>query len=96
MRIVTYVFWFAIVVLGVTFASLNSSAIEINYYINQSHIHLPILLLITLMLGAFLGVVGLLPTLAKSNHRNRRLRSRVKQVEKEVLNLRTIPIKDEH
>lgn len=96
MRVIFYLFWLMVVVLGVTFASLNSHAVDINYYFNQSHIHLPILLLITLILGAFLGIVGLLPTLAKSNYVNRRLKSRVKQVEKEVTNLRTIPIKDEH
>ena len=96
MRIIFYIFWFAVVVLGVTFASLNSHAVVINYYFNQSHIHLPILLLITMMIGAALGVIGLVPSLAKFNHYNRRLKSRVKQVEKEVTNLRTIPIKDEH
>jgi len=96
MRYVIYIFWIVVILVGVTFASLNPQTLTINYYVNTTTIHLPLLLLFTLILGAFLGVVAMLPSLIRAKSTNHRLKTRVKQTEQEVQNLRSIPIKDAH
>jgi lipopolysaccharide assembly protein A len=96
MKYLFFIFWIIVIILGVTFASLNSHTVDINYYVNSSSIHLPILLLITLVLGAILGCIAMLPTVIRGKHANHRLKHRVKQIEQEVNNLRTIPIKETH
>lgn len=80
MRYIVYVFWIIIILLGVTFASLNPQKLLINYYIDTSTVHLPLLLLVTLVVGAFLGVIAMLPTVIRSKSCNRRLKHQVKQI----------------
>lgn len=96
MRYFFYLFWFFIVFIGVTFASLNSHPVSINYYFNQSTVHLPILLLLTLITGTVLGSLAILPQLAKAKTQARRLKSKLRQLDLEVNNLRKIPIQDDH
>ena len=96
MRYIIYIFWVIVVLFGVTFASLNPQTLSINYYVDTTAIHLPMLLLVVLVLGACLGMVAMLPSFVKSKNANRRLKQRVKQIEQEVQNLRSIPIKDSH
>ena len=96
MRYIIYLFWIIVVLIGVTFASLNPQTLSINYYVNTALIHLPILLLMTLVLGAWLGMVALLPSFVRAKNTSRRLKQKVKQIEQEVQNLRAIPIKDSH
>ena len=96
MRYILYVFWVFIILLGLTFAALNSQKITLNYYLDTQTIHLPLLILVTLLIGAMLGVIAMLPSLIKNKHAARRLKSQVRHIEQEVQNLRTIPIKDVH
>jgi putative membrane protein len=96
MRYILYAFWTIVIILGVTFASLNPEKITLNYYIDTQTVHLPLVLLGSLVIGAFLGVMAMLPSVIKSKAKARRLNHHVKQVEQEVQNLRTIPIKDRH
>ena len=95
MRYFFYLFWFFVVFIGVTFASLNSHAIPINYYFNESNVHLPILLLLILLSGTVLGAFAILPQLAKSKNQSRRLKNKLRQLELEVNNLRKLPMQDD-
>ncbi|WP_423063895.1 lipopolysaccharide assembly protein LapA domain-containing protein [Candidiatus Paracoxiella cheracis] len=96
MRYVIYIFWIIVILVGVTFASLNPQKLTLNYYVNTTTIHLPLLLLLVLVLGALLGVIAMLPSLIRAKSSNHHLKARVKQTEQEVQNLRSIPIKDTH
>lgn len=96
MKYVFFIFWILVIIVGVTFASLNSHTVQINYYVNETVIHIPILLLITLVIGLMLGGVAMLPTVIRAKHSNRRLKQRIRQIEQEVNNLRAIPIKETH
>ena len=72
MRYVIYIFWIIVILVGVTFASLNPQKLTINYYVNTATIHLPLLLLFTLVLGALLGVIAMLPSLIRTKSANHR------------------------
>ena len=96
MRYLSYIFWILVILVGITFASLNPQRITLNYYLDTKSVHLPLMVLATLVIGALLGVIAMLPTLLKSKGSARRLKHRIKQIEQEVQNLRNIPIKDNH
>jgi len=80
--------------IGLTFAALNSEVITFNYYIGSKEMALSLLLVFTFGAGICLGLlVAILPWI-KVKRENRRIKSRLKVIEKEVENLRSIPIKD--
>ncbi len=96
MRYLFYIFWILVILIGITFAALNPQRITLNYYLDTKSVHLPLMVLTTLVIGAVLGVIAMLPVLLKTKSVTRRYKHRVKQVEQEVQNLRNIPIKDSH
>ncbi len=96
MRIFSYIFILVIVFLGVTFATLNSDLVNINYYIGQKEMPLSLLLSIAFGVGGLLGILVGLWILLKTKMKNFRLKQRLKMAEKEIENLRAIPLQDKH
>lgn len=96
MRIISTIVAAAIVVVGLTFAVLNSAPVSLNYYFGTRTFSLSILLALTLGLGAFIGILLTTPALLRLKRGNQKLKRQVKQAAQEVDNLRSIPIKDAH
>lgn len=94
MRYLTYIFWCLVVLVGVVFVVLNSHSVPINYYVGETTIYYPLLLLVELGIGAILGIITMLPLLIKQKAKNHRLKNKVKEVELELNNLRTMPVRD--
>lgn len=94
MRIISYIFLLVIVVFGMTFATLNSETVTINYYFGQSTLALSLLLVLTFAAGCFIGMVAGFWLLIKAKMQNYRLRQRLGLAEKEIANLRAIPLQD--
>jgi putative membrane protein len=95
-RIVTYILLLIIILIGITFAVLNPSIVTVNYYINQKTLPLSLLLVSIFALGCFLGLVVGGWLLLKAKIKNYRLKQKLKVAEKEVQNLRAIPLQDRH
>ena len=94
MRIISYFFLLIIIIFGMTFATLNSESVTINYYIGQSSMPLSLLLVLVFAAGCLIGMLVGFWLLIKSKLQNYRLVQRLKLVEKEVENLRAIPLQD--
>ncbi|MBV9576179.1 MAG: LapA family protein [Gammaproteobacteria bacterium] len=94
MRIISYFFLLIIVIFGMTFATLNSESVTINYYFGQSSLPLSLLLVLAFALGCFIGMVVGIWLLIKAKILNYRLRQRLNLAEKEIENLRAIPLQD--
>lgn len=93
MRVFSYLILLIIILIGLTFASLNSEIVVFNYYVGSKNIALSLLLVCALGAGIFLGLLVAVFPWIKIKRDSMRLRSRLKVVEKEVENLRSIPIK---
>lgn len=93
MRIFSYLFLLAVMLVGLTFASLNAQVITFNYYLGTKELPLSILLVLAFGVGIFLGLFGAVYSWFKARRDVVRMKSRLKVVEKEVENLRSIPIK---
>jgi len=94
MKIITALFFAVIILLGITFACLNAEPVSINYYIGTQSFPLSLLLVLTLGVGSILGLVAGTVIYLKSKAKNRRLKARIKLAEKELSNLRTMPLQD--
>ena len=96
MRILSYIFLLVIIVLGVSFASLNSGVVTLNYYLGHKVMPLSLLLVSVFAIGCLLGILVCLAIIIKLKLKNYKLRQRLKLAEKEVTNLRAIPLQDRH
>ena len=96
MRIIMYILTLMIIVIGISFAALNADPVAINYYVGESHLPLSLLLALTLAFGGILGLFVSTWLFLKTKKENFQLKHRVKNAEKELENLRAMPIKDAH
>jgi putative membrane protein len=95
MRILGLTFFLLVVAVGVAFAVLNAAPVTLNfYYFETVEVPLSLTLVVSLALGAVLGVIAGLGAIVRLKRENGKLRKEVKLAEKEVMNLRNIPIKD--
>lgn len=96
MRILSCLFLLLIILIGITFATLNSEIVTINYYLGQREMPLSLLLVAVFVGGCIMGMIvtGLL--LIRAKFQNHSLRKQLKLAEKEVENLRAIPLQDRH
>ena len=94
MRIISYFFLLIIVLFGITFATLNSESVTINYYIGQSTLPLSLLLVLVFACGCLVGMIVGFWLLIKAKIVNYRLKQRLGFAEKEIENLRAIPLQD--
>lgn len=94
MRIVSYFFLLVIILFGMTFATLNSESVTINYYLGQNTLPLSLLLVLVFAFGCLIGMVVGIWLLIKSKIVNYRLKQRLHLAEKEIDNLRAIPLQD--
>jgi lipopolysaccharide assembly protein A len=93
-RIISYFFFLAIILFGMIFAILNYESVTINYYIGQSTLPLSLLLVLVFALGCLIGMLVGFWLLIKVKLINYRLRQRLSLAEKEIENLRAIPLQD--
>ncbi|MEO8401106.1 MAG: lipopolysaccharide assembly protein LapA domain-containing protein [Gammaproteobacteria bacterium] len=96
MRIITFLLLLIIILIGVTFAALNPDVVTVHYYLGQKDLPLSLLLVLVFALGCFLGLLVGGWLLLKVKIKNYGLKQRLKIAEKEVQNLRVIPLQDRH
>lgn len=94
MRVIYYLLLIVIVFLGATFATLNMQTVSINYYFDQNALPLALLLVLTFSGGCVFGLIVGFWLLLKSKLKHFRLRKRLNLVEKELENLRIIPLRE--
>lgn len=94
MRILLYIVFLLIVLLGVSFAYLNADSVTFNYYLGERSVPLSLLLICSLGVGLILGFAVVLVAWIKLKAKNIRLKKRLKSAKQEVENLRAIPIRE--
>ena len=95
MRIFSYLLILIVIFFGVVFAALNASTVIFNYYLGVRPMPLSLLLVFAFGGGMIFGFIFALPTWFRLKRDKRKLKARVKLIEAEVENLRTLPIKGE-
>lgn len=85
-----------LVVVAVAFAMTNAESVKVYYYVGEATMPLSLALGLAVVIGSFLGVLACLKTILCSKYELSKLRKEIKTANKEIANLRSIPIKDEH
>lgn len=93
-RIAKLILVFVILLVGLAFHLKNNQPIELNYYLDVINLPLSWLVVIILFIGAMLGVLSSLPIIIKLKRDKLRLEKQIKNSEKEINNLRVMPVKD--
>ena len=95
-RIIHLILILVVTLFTVTFTLLNSQPVKVNYYFGSYEIDLLIVVVICLLLGAFLGILAVLGKVFSLKQEVSRKEKKIKVTEKELENLRSLPLKDEH
>lgn len=85
-----------LVITGLVFAVLNAEPVQFNYYFDSLSIPLSLSMLVAMIFGAILGVLASAGVILRHKREIARLRKAVDVAEKEVNNLRSIPLRDDH
>ena len=96
MRIITTIFYILLILFGISFAALNASTVPINFYFKTLNPPISVLILMTFGVGILLGFSLFFYRYwrLKVNYRN--IMNQLKLTEKEIKNLRAIPLHDQH
>lgn len=84
------------VALGLSFAVINADDVQLKYYFGTLTAPLSLVVVTALAVGALLGVLASLGMVLGQKRQMAKLRRAMKLTEKEVSNLRALPLKDTH
>lgn len=79
MRIINYLLWIMVILIGVSFAVLNAQATHFNYFINEVQLPLSLMLVLAFALGGVLGVFASLLMIIKYKKEAHYLKRQLKQ-----------------
>ena len=93
-RIFSTLLMVVVILLGLGFAQINADEVVLHYYFGKVSVPLSLLLALTLGLGVLLGILTSAAAIYRVRRENARLQRQMKLREEELMNLRSIPLKD--
>lgn len=90
------VIYIVLIIIGVSFAALNASSVDVNFYFKT--VSMPISVLMTIMLGVgiLIGFLLFISRYWRLKIEYRKIKNQLRLTEKEIKNLRSIPLQDQH
>ncbi len=96
MRILMLVAYILLIIIGVSFAALNASSVVVNFYFNSLSMPISVLMTIMLGIGILIGFLLFISRYWRLKIEYHRMKNQLKLTEKEIKNLRSIPLQDQH
>lgn len=96
MRLITMMLYLILIVLGVGFAALNATSVEVNFYFKTLTLPVSLLMICMLGLGLLMGFMVSILRYWRLKMDCVRIANQLKLREKEIKNLRDIPLKNQH
>ena len=96
MRIFTVFLYLLLIIFGVSFAALNSGTFTVNLYVTEFTTEASIALLSAFGIGVIVGLCLCVNKIIKLKCELRTKRNQLRIMEKELNNLRVMPLKDQH
>jgi putative membrane protein len=94
MRYLTIIFYTALILLGIGFSILNAHSVQINFYLTTVQIPVSVFVVLLVGCGMIFGFILSLGRYFRLNMKNRSLQNQLRLTEKEIKNLRAIPLQD--
>lgn len=95
-RILKFLLFLVIVIIGLAVHLRNDQSVIFDYYLGSVESAFSLFLILAMCAGAILGILAGLPLILKLRRENSRLASRARLYEKELDNLRVIPVRDNY
>ncbi|MCR9191538.1 MAG: LapA family protein [Gammaproteobacteria bacterium] len=96
MRVAITVCYVLLILLGVSFAALNATSVEVNLYVTKLVLPISVLVIVMLGIGVCLGFLMFLYRYWRLKADHRKIANQLKMTEREIKNLRSIPLQDQH
>jgi len=96
MRVAITVCYVLLILLGVSFAALNATSVEVNLYVTKLVLPISVLVIVMLGIGVCLGFLMFLYRYWRLKVDHRKIANQLKMTEREIKNLRSIPLQDQH
>ena len=93
-RLIGFLLLVALVVIGLSFAVLNSQPVSLNYYFGARDIPLSMIVVLSLASGAVIGVLVSAGLILRLKAQLGHLRRKLHAAEKDVDQLRVLPVKE--
>lgn len=94
LRVIRFILFVILFLLGLGFAVLNVELIKLDFYFSYWQMPLSLALVIVLLVGMGLGFLACLGQFVKLKREMSRLRKAAKISEAELINLRSLPLKE--
>lgn len=95
-RILKLGFVLLVLLIGLAFHLRNDQLVDLDFYLGSVSLPFSFYVIAALCTGALLGGLAMLPRLLWLRRENARLQKHLRVNEKELNNLRVIPVKDTH
>jgi putative membrane protein len=95
-RILKFSFVLLVMLVGLAFHVRNDQLVDLDFYLGVISLPFSLYIIVAICLGAVLGWLAVLPRLIGLKRENARLQKHIQVNEKELNNLRVIPVKDTH
>ena len=92
MRVISYIFSILLIIIGVTFATLNAETVKINFYISELNLPLSLVIVLSIAIGLLIGILFGIIWYMRQRREIARLKNKLKVSETEVNNLRNVPL----
>ncbi|MCK8515977.1 LapA family protein [Methylonatrum kenyense] len=93
-RILGLIALLVVILFGLSFALLNAHTVSVDYYFGELSLPLSLLLVFMLIIGAAVGILASLSMVLSRANQARKLRKQLFNTEREVNQLRRLPLKD--
>ncbi len=93
-KLIGFLFGLVIVLFGLSFALLNAQLVTIDFYFGAQELPLSLVIVLSVILGAVLGVIAALALVLRQRRELARERRARHQIQRELDELRRMPIKD--
>lgn len=93
-RLIALVIAVLVVALGLSFAMLNAESAELNFYFGRLSMPISLWMVIAVVVGAVLGVLSSFGMVFRQRRQLARLRRQIADAEKELSELRKLPIRN--
>lgn len=94
MRFIMMIVYLILIVFGVSFAALNAGSVQVNFYFRTLAMPISVLIILVLGLGIIIGLILFMMKYWRLKADYRKLKGQLKLTEKEIKNLRCIPLQD--
>lgn len=93
-KVFRIIFLVVVLIAAISFSVVNAHDVRLNYYLGEIDLPLSFIIVASLIVGAALGSIAMLKPLFGQKLENAKLKKTIRVNEKEITNLRSIPVKE--